>query len=590
MIFGQRLLFFVFGILLYTSLFANASVSSYFDESDSYYLLIAFSCCPLFMGVFLYLKKSKTINLTTQDLYALVGLLIFACSFIHSPIEHLSLEHLLAFFISIAVYFLVRIGQWDSYLFGALVASTMFIELIWCWESIDLYNIRENSNNVKGTFNNVNLLAFYIIYCLVFLTLPILKINSSLLRRLLLVCVMLAGVFVIIISQSRGVLLALGCGGIYLVYGRYYDSGRRILSTTPNALKILLIILGGVFLAYIFQLKFYSSIGRVLIWRVSSEHLLDRPLLGFGIGSFGLKYPYWQGDFFAIGSHSRSTYFVTAADLSYAAFNEYIQLFVETGILGLGWFLLFVISIFRTISSNEYSIPFLLFKIGFLLTLAYSIVSYPLHSFPISILFFATAGMLVNMSPEQRQHINIGNNGSILPAVAGILLSTYLLIFMVSRYLIMCRWEEVKLRSSTTRMNVLLAYTDLYNDLNWCGPFLLDYGEALYNNAKFTDAISIITASRNKFVSEKGLFILANSLIYTKQYDQAEVELVKIKNILPNRIQPNFLLCQINLAKGDSVNARYYAQQVVDMPMKVRSLEGMQMKEEMSKLLMLQRK
>jgi O-antigen polymerase len=93
---------------------------------------------------------------------------------------------------------------------------------------------------------------------------------------------------------------------------------------------ILGITMTGVSILY--HLKKDSANGRLLIWRISSEMIKDKPLIGHGHGAFQTKYMDYQAEYF---KHNPNSKFKLLADNVKHPFNEFIKIAVECGLIGL---------------------------------------------------------------------------------------------------------------------------------------------------------------------------------------------------------------------------------------------------------------
>lgn len=136
--------------------------------------------------------------------------------------------------------------------------------------------------------------------------------------------------------------------------------------------NLLLVALAGSFvlLYAIFFVKTDSSLGRIFIYKISSQIHKDNWLNGIGIGKFKTVYMHYQADYFRKGKFTETE--LLLADNTYFAFNDYYQFIVETGIVGiflLGiFFLLIFLLIKRAVFSDRESV-ILLNAIGMLIAL-----------------------------------------------------------------------------------------------------------------------------------------------------------------------------------------------------------------------------
>lgn len=146
---------------------------------------------------------------------------------------------------------------------------------------------------------------------------------------LLILCVLPAG-------MSRSAWIAVAVSGIW-VYGIHCSWGTRLRKIGKRYKKrvFLAMITAGIVLIIIsyalFQLKVGSANGRLLIWKVSAMTVAEKPFLGHGIGNFASAYGMAQENYFA-RTEFTATEEQVAGSPEYA-FNEYLQIAVEYGVL-----------------------------------------------------------------------------------------------------------------------------------------------------------------------------------------------------------------------------------------------------------------
>ncbi len=149
--------------------------------------------------------------------------------------------------------------------------------------------------------------------------------------RALLACAIAAFAFVIALTGSRGVLLALllGAGWVLAASSRHTERRARIGFVLLIALPVLAGHLASQGKAGMRLLTLLdpqtAGFGRFLIWERTWSLIAESPWLGYGLGSFGLLFPSRQ--------HPLD------GSSGFMAHNDYLQLWLEAGLPGL---LLFV--------------------------------------------------------------------------------------------------------------------------------------------------------------------------------------------------------------------------------------------------------
>ncbi|MFR7809296.1 MAG: O-antigen ligase family protein [Butyricimonas faecihominis] len=152
-------------------------------------------------------------------------------------------------------------------------------------------------------------------------------------------------------TLSRGAWLAAiaGCG---IILGNYFHLYKRLkflfqkhrLASFIATICIFLLVTGT--LIGIYQLKKESADGRRLIWKVSSTLVASHPATGVGFGHFAGAYGEAQAAYFSATERPAGEELV--ADAPETAFNEFVQITTETGIIGLLLFLTIIFWAFKT--------------------------------------------------------------------------------------------------------------------------------------------------------------------------------------------------------------------------------------------------
>lgn len=148
----------------------------------------------------------------------------------------------------------------------------------------------------------------------------------------------------------------------------------------------------------------YSIKRRIATWKFTVLMIKDRPLLGSGIGSFKYNSLRYQAKFFDQGDN-RALYPYGIADKTH---NEYLQLWVELGIIGLIIFIWLIFAYFNyglkilKREKDRYKQGVIIGLMGSVMAfLIDSIFWFPLHHSFTSFLFWLCLGLLVVMDLKE---------------------------------------------------------------------------------------------------------------------------------------------------------------------------------------------
>jgi O-antigen ligase len=138
---------------------------------------------------------------------------------------------------------------------------------------------------------------------------------------------------------------------------------------------------------------------RFLIWLSSLETIRQSPLLGRGIGTYGINYPLSQG---AVLEQERYQKYIPYTNKSINAHNDYLQIGGEVGIIGLAAFLWIIFVFYKNaingllrIQNRERIFLLIGFIGGATVLLAHALVSFPFHVIQNGVLFWSILGLSV---------------------------------------------------------------------------------------------------------------------------------------------------------------------------------------------------
>ena len=212
------------------------------------------------------------------------------------------------------------------------------------------------------------------------------------------VCLVSVGIILpATMSRAAWIAAVVGTLPVIILYITSQRYNSKIIKNSKNV-TIAIVVSGALFVGFMYGLysfKKNSAEGRLLIWRVSATLVSEKPLTGSGLGSFLVLYDGAQADYFLSGKASPKQH--TIADSPEYTFNEYVQITVEHGIIGLLLFLGIVFSIFAskvTPVANK-SLVFAI-KGSLLAFLVFAFFSYPFSILSLTILFVVLIAMLAS--------------------------------------------------------------------------------------------------------------------------------------------------------------------------------------------------
>ena len=304
----------------------------------------------LALCVFLLWQKSgRTVALTGVDLWVAVYLLYGACSLLlvrQSPVD---VVWLCKWIMLIGGYVAARNVRDKEAVVWAIALAGMLQAVAGILQMGGLMMSRHEDFMVTGSFPNPGPYGGFL--AVAFVSMFWLVRRGVRYRMPLYVAMAVTGVM-LVVSDSRAAWVA-ALGGVAALLPIWKNRWAWIAGG----------ILGGVFVFGLYAYRPGSVEARLLIWQVCVRLISERPFLGYGVGTLPQYYMNAQAEYF--GEHPDSP-FAIVANNNYQAFNEFIHLGVEQGIVGV---ILFVGLIFACAKASSF--PLLL------AWLLFSLFSYP---------------------------------------------------------------------------------------------------------------------------------------------------------------------------------------------------------------------
>lgn len=323
--------------------------------------------------------------------------------------------------------------------------------------------------------------------------------------------------------------------------------------------------------SHIFNGKRLSALGRVMKVDIAKQHLGDDILFGTGIGQFSYYYPQWQAAYFRQAKAPPADYYLSAGE-SYVLFNEYLQLYLEAGFIGLLLFCYGAYIFFKApVDQGSLASAAKIMAAGIL---ACGFTSYPFHIIPMLLLL---ALCFVTVRPQAMQV----KRAYIFPALVLSLIAAF---FSFERMVFVEQWKVAKNDYSLSRSNALNIYRSVYRKLHTDGKFLADYASFLMQEAGDCRlAAALAERSKQYFISAETYYTAAAAYKCLGNYDKAIENYRFMSWYIPVLYRPKYEMALLYKQSGNNQAALALARQIVDMPVKIPSPEINQMKAEMKK-------
>lgn len=347
---------------------------------------------------------------------------------------------------------------------------------------------------------------------------------------------------------------------IWIAFGEIKYKSRLIIFSLSFVLLLLII----------FGFKLDSSLGRILVYKISLDIAFNNYLNGIGLGNFGLVYGKYQIEYFQGGNYTISE--LLLADNTVNAFNDYLELFIESGLVGLAiiasLFIFLVNLIIISFRKNRDR------PIGLLL--AYS-----------QIVAICTAAIFTHVFKHLFWQILV------IFSVGGLI---YYCHYIKTKYLIMMTvvisiviigfkfrkdvyyykaYKEMKNARELCKAGMLnesnLVFEKIYPSLKEDVYYLREYSIVLMHTRQFEKAEPILEKLLLKANTSLDYNLLATCYYKNNKLKDAEVNYLKAIYRVPNRFSSRYNLYEFYFLTGQLSKAQKIKEEILRLPVKIAS-------------------
>lgn len=473
------------------------------------------------------------------------------------------------------------------------VSLAVFINILYGWgQCFTVFKSFHSNYEITGSFFNpapfAGLMAvgsmfsiFLFLYLKKFYKYLIsIKVHKTIIKFLCYTTILniLLSIGLLIILQSRAAWLAFILGTSYLVYTK--KNQKLKFSIRQYVFIITMFVLMALCIFFFYTMRKDSADGRLFVWKISTEMLRDFSLTGTGLDGYKAHYMNYQAKYFA--KNNTSTQETMLSDNIAYTFNDFLQFFIEEGIVGL---LLLVALLWLIFKQSKNAIYYV--STALIISLSvFACFSYPLQILPLKLIVF-TAIAFSAFTSKNKQEFKLRYTFIRLQifstATVWVALQFYNAYRLHIGYSIWKKafntYQEMNFKESS------LLFEKAYPYLKSNGEFLMHYGKALSLDEQ-PNLSNIILHKAEQYLNNTVIQTsLGDNYVILGNYPQAIKHFRKACNMTPNRLYPRYLLMKLYEKKGDIVEARKEAVKLLQIPIKVPSITTSQIIEEAEDLL-----
>jgi O-antigen polymerase len=594
-------------VLIIALLFVTAFMdSNEFRIAKLIWFFYVISLIIFYLGVILFFKK-RTIKISF-NLPDILLLSFYAWCFIRACftpcIPFYNNQKLQLLTGCIVVYFFTKytvtskgiLSQQNlvSIIISLLLISCLGQAIIGILQNYSLFKSTNPNFRITGTFGNPGPYAYFLAVAF-----PIAferfffdssKYIFNLVQRYLSTITLIALIVIVpsTLNRASWIGIIVGCFLVFIYKTRDNYFKKFILLLTIIWKKVLFLVLAISIITAIgyglYKQKTASADGRKLIWGVTVDKILEKPFWGVGLGKFAGEYNNWQAEWF---QRNNNIYYESLAGTVEYALNDYLEVFVEVGIIG---FLLFLFFLFFVLKNNLK---------GGSVAISASLVSlivianfgFPFNSLPTLIILFLITGIISGIENENSRIMQLT-----IPALKFNLNYKILCIgFCVSSFFVLINTKHMtnnyQIWNEAAKLYSLEAYPDAENELKKAypyfiknGKFLYFYGKCLFLNSKLIESAYILNESK-KYYSNFDLYTtLGRVYEKIKLYKDSERFYKHAIFMVPSLFYPRYCLAKMYEISGQKQKALLCARELLIRKEKINVPAIEEMRKEMKLL------
>jgi len=314
----------------------------------------------------------------------------------------------------------------------------------------------------------------------------------------------------------------------------------------------------------LYFMKQGSADGRSIIYLISMLCIGNTPIFGAGIGSFCHQYAEKMASFY----HQHPSFNYQSADVIESAYNCFLQIGVEQGVIGIGLAVILVILLFVRLSKKGKTL-----EMGLLCLLIFSMFSYPFDQLPYQIVFVLISAYAATDRKEiiLSKYRELWSKKFLLPVAA--LGCVFVFSSFAHKHINVREKAEsdYRMMAGISHSAFIDDYFELFPLMTSNKHFLFDFAKMLSVDGRYNDSNAVLRIGT--FVSNDPMFYVIQGNNYSEMgvSQDAEKAYQKAFSIMPNRLYPLYQLMLLYEKEGNSEKMSKMAQQVIAFNEKVAS-------------------
>ena len=528
----------------------------------------------------LTLVCNRSTQFTWTDLFVCIYLLYFTIHYLYHGISD---NQAITVLLLGNYYFVCRNAfafwkQLTEYVFLIIILAGIGEAIIGLLQLYGLYESYHKLYTITGTFFNPGPYGGYLACLLCIAVAYIVQnkqrvklIQTGIIQNIPMICLFLSYILVILciwvipVTMSRSAWVAI-LGTVALTILSEPKS-REIIKEfwkgpkSRLCIRLFLIIAGLIIVGFLlYQLKKGSVDSRFFTWKITGRIIKENYLFGIGTGYFRGEYGKYQANYFKTSVLDNS---LNQADSPIFAFNEYLQITAEQGIIGIFILGAIIVSSFHCFQKKQNILHY-----GIISIMIFGITSYPFRILPILILFTTLISSQNSKAILKGKPSNVLLGGLVLIGLGN---TDLILKYRETKITAYKQWKAAKILYKEQYLSALPIYNRLFKILYEEESFLFEYGQLLNKNKEYVKSNKVLLLGTT--ISNDPMFynVIGNNYKALGCNKKALECYSFSHNMLPNRIYPIYLQGLLYLESGDTSKLREVAIAIREFQPKVVS-------------------
>lgn len=579
-------LIFISGVLISPFILIPTIMDIYIN-SPMLWLWFIIAILLLFTSAAVFYKLKKlpiTINFNRADILIILSLVLIVIKRLTLD-EPFFTDKVILFCGLTFVYFTIKLfvsslNKKNIPLFNAYL--TLIILIVICisclYGILQLYGIIPSNSpffRVTGPFHNPARYAIFLVallpYCLsAYLFYP--KVSRW--YKIINIFSMVTGLMALLIlpaTNTRAAWIGLLVSSVFILYYRYKPQFKELKKKLWLVCLGLFLCISVSFLLY--KLKPRSAESRLAIWEISFNMVKENPITGVGYGNFENRYDNYQAKYFS--QHQADLNKIQSADVVRYAYNIFLQILCEQGMMGLILFIILLYcivpkSMLSKFAADQQEAYLMIISFAGIIAIVISgISSYPFDIQPVICIFFIHMAILSGVNKENNTLVFTPGKLHRLLTGTLLLMGSILLFLQTGRHLGGLRTWGLGITDKLPSEKLTTAYTVLKGNIN----FIDFYSTLLLREKKYKKVISALNASSFLLMYPSLYLNLGQAYEATGDYQKAEESYLTASNMVPNKFTSKYFLAKFYLNTKQFKKSAVLAEHILAMPVKIPSQE-----------------